>query len=87
MKFGSSLAHIKSLATQFAGQSDKELADIALNLGFESRQTDSVDGLIERAFALVQVASQRQLNMQHYDGIWVWRCGGICLQYVGFHVA
>ena len=67
VKFGSSLAHIKSLATQFAGQSDKELADIALNLGFESRQTDSVDGLIERAFALVQVASQRQLNMQHYD--------------------
>jgi len=67
VKFGSSLTHIKSLATQFAGQSDKELADIALNLGFESRQTDSVNGLIERAFALVQVASQRQLSMQHYD--------------------
>lgn len=67
MKLGSALSHIKSLAAQYAGQSDKELADVALNLGFESRQTDSVGELIERAFALVQVASQRQLNMQHYD--------------------
>ena len=75
VKLGSALSHIKSLAAQYAGQSDKELADVALNLGFESRQTDSVGELIERAFALVQVASQRQLNMQH----WKVGCTGLSI--------
>ncbi len=67
MKFGSVISRIKSLATEYSSLTDAQLSDIALDLGFESRQTEEVGGLIERGFALVQVASQRQLNMQHYD--------------------
>lgn len=67
VKTGSVISKIKSLATEYASQTDAQLTDIALDLGFESRQTESVAGLIERGFALVQVAAQRQLNMQHYD--------------------
>ena len=65
--FNTSVARIKSQAKKYAALADKELADIALDLGFESRQNDSIQPLIVRAFALVQVAAQRQLGMQHYD--------------------
>ena len=67
MKFGSITSKIKSLATQYSALNDSQLTDIALDLGFESRQSENINPLIERAFALVQVASQRQLQMQHYD--------------------
>ena len=67
MKFGSIVSRIKSLATEYQAHTDAQLSDIALDLGFESRQSDRVDGLIERAFALVQVAARRQLEMTHYD--------------------
>ena len=67
MKFGSVISRIKSLAAEYSALTDAQLSDIALDLGFESRQSDEVGGLIERGFALVQVAGQRQLNMQHYD--------------------
>ena len=38
-----------------------------MDLGFESRQSEKINRLIERAFALVQVAAKRKLNMTHYD--------------------
>ena len=67
MKFGSVISKIKSLAAEYSQLDDAALSDIALDLGFASRQTDDVSPLIERGFALVQVASQRQLGMQHYE--------------------
>ena len=67
VKFGSVISRIKSLAAEYSSLTDAQLSDIALDLGFESRQSEKVDGLIERGFALVQVAAQRQLKMQHYD--------------------
>lgn len=67
MKFGSIIPTIKSLANDYSKLEDSQLTDIALDLGFESRQTENIQSLIERGFALVQVAAQRNLKMQHYD--------------------
>ena len=67
MKFGSVISKIKSLASDYGALDDSQLANLALDLGFESRQSDRVVPLVNRAFALVQVAAQRQLQMQHYD--------------------
>ncbi len=67
VKFGSITSKIKSLSEQYSELEDAQLADIALDLGFESRQSEEIDLLIGRAFALVQVAGQRQIQMQHYD--------------------
>jgi preprotein translocase subunit SecA len=67
VKFGSVISKIKSLASAYSELDDSQLADLALDLGFESRQSDRVNPLIDRAFALVQVAASRQLQMQHYD--------------------
>lgn len=67
MKFGNVTARIKTLAEEYQKLNDKALSDIALDLGFESRQSEKVMPLVERAFALVQVAGQRQLGMTHYD--------------------
>lgn len=64
---GSTVARIKATAKEYAALTDKQLTDIALDLGFESRQSSSIRPLIVRGFALVQVAAQRQLGMQHYD--------------------
>ncbi len=67
MKFGTVISRIKTLAAEYSALDDSELANIALDLGFASRQSDDVRPLLERGFALVQVAAQRQLKMQHYD--------------------
>ena len=67
IKFGSSVGRIKAQAKEYASLTDQQLSDIALDLGFESRQSDSIRPLIVRGFALVQVAAQRELGMQHYD--------------------
>ncbi len=67
MKFGTVISRIKSLAQKYSQYDDKQLKDLALNLGFESRQSEKISPLIERAFALVQVAAQRELGMTHYD--------------------
>jgi preprotein translocase subunit SecA len=67
VKFGSVISKIKSLASAYSELDDAQLSDLALDLGFESRQSDRVGPLIDRAFALVQVAASRQLQMQHYD--------------------
>ena len=66
-KFGSSVSQIKKQAKAYEAMTDSELSDIALDLGFESRQNESVLPLVVRGFALVQVAAKRQLGMQHYD--------------------
>ena len=67
MKFGSITTRIKRLAQKYSEFDEKQLKDLALNLGFASRQSDNISPLIERAFALVQVAAKRKLNMTHYD--------------------
>ena len=67
MKFGSITTRIKRLAQEYSEFDEKQLKDIALNLGFASRQSENISPLIERAFALVQVAAHRKLNMTHYD--------------------
>ena len=67
VQFGSSVSQIKKQAASYESLTDSELSDIALDLGFESRQHESVLPLIVRGFALVQVAAKRQLQMQHYD--------------------
>jgi preprotein translocase subunit SecA len=67
VKFGSAISQIKTLAAEYSQLDDAALSNIALDLGFASRQTEDVSPLIERGFALVQVAAQRQLSMQHYD--------------------
>ncbi len=67
VKFGSSVSQVKKQAKIYESMSDEELSGIALDLGFESRQNESVLPLIVRGFALVQVAAKRHLQMQHYD--------------------
>ena len=61
------LSSIKALCKRYSDLSDDELYDIALNLGFEARQTEKVTSLIERGFALVRVMASRKLEMAHYD--------------------
>lgn len=65
VKLGLSVSQIKKQAKVYEALTDAELSDIALDLGFESRQNESVLPLIVRGFALVQVAAKRQLGMQH----------------------
>ena len=67
MKFGSITSRIKSLAREYSELDEKQLQDLALDLGFASRQSENISPLIERGFALVQVAAERQINMTHYD--------------------
>ena len=67
MSIGSVIANVKKFASDYERLTDQQLAGIALDLGFESRQRDDIVTLIERGFALVQVAAKRTLKMQHYD--------------------
>ena len=64
---GSIISQIKKLAEEYSQRDDQYLAGVALDLGFESRQSDDITPLLPRGFALVQVAAKRQLGMQHYD--------------------
>ena len=64
---GSVISQIKKLASDYGQRDDEYLSGVALDLGFESRQSEDISPLIPRAFALVQVAASRQLGMQHYD--------------------
>ena len=83
MKFGSFIHHVKSHAKSFASLNDLELKNRALDLGFEARKSEKLSSsLVERAFALVQTAAQRQLEMTHYD---VQLMGGLAM--VRGHVA
>ena len=61
------LSRVKTHRKKYAQKTDEELRDIALDLGFESRQSESVAKLVERGFALVVETSKRQLGMEHYD--------------------
>ncbi len=61
------LSRVKSLCNLYAKKTDEELRDIALDLGFESRQYDTVTRLVDRSFALVKEMSRRKLCMEHYD--------------------
>ncbi|MEL7497975.1 MAG: DEAD/DEAH box helicase [Planctomycetota bacterium] len=67
VSIGSVIALVKKFAQQYSQKSDEQLSGIALDLGFESRQSDDITPLIERGFALVQVAAMRTLEMQHYN--------------------
>lgn len=61
------LSRIRSLGESYAQKSDQELLEIAMDLGFEARQVDSMTTLIERGFALVRESARRTLGMTHYD--------------------
>ena len=61
------ISQIKKLAKEYMQRDDEYLSGLALDLGFESRQSDDITPLIPRGFALVQVAASRTLGMQHYD--------------------
>ena len=68
VKFGSFISKVKSLVQSYESLDDPSILDLALNLGFEAKKSDRLnDSVIQRAFALVQTASQRHLSMSHYD--------------------
>ncbi len=68
MNFGSLINNVKSQANSFATIGDEALAGIALDLGFEARKSSRLaSDLVVRAFALVQTAAQRHLEMTHYN--------------------
>ncbi len=61
------LTQVKRQSAEYKSLDDSELRDIALNLGFESRQVNSVRPLQVRGFALVQTVAERKLQLRHYD--------------------
>lgn len=61
------LSNIKTICQQYSEMTDDQLYDVALNLGFEARQSEKVAPLIDRGFALVKTMASRKLNMSHYD--------------------
>lgn len=61
------LSRVKSQADEYKSLSDSQLRDIALNLGFESRQKNNIRPLLARGFALVQTVADRKLDMRHYE--------------------
>lgn len=68
MKFGSFLFDIKTKSQTYAGFDELAFRNEGLNLAFESRKSEQLtDSLIVRAFALVQLAAERQIQLRHYD--------------------
>ena len=61
------VSRVKAQAKEYQSLDDLQLRDIALNLGFESRQKNDIRPLLVRGFALVQTVADRKLNMRHYD--------------------
>ena len=61
------LSSVKALCKRYSELTDDQLYDVALNLGFEARQTEKVNPLIERGFALIRIMGERKLGMPHYD--------------------
>jgi len=62
------IADVKSLERTYSSLDDAALKDEALRLRFEAKKSERLRrGLIVRAFALVQVAAQRQIKMRLYD--------------------
>jgi preprotein translocase subunit SecA len=58
---------IKKLTEKYLSCSAEQLRDEVLDLGFESRKSEKIDGLIPRGFALVRATAQRELGMSHYN--------------------
>ncbi|MEM7453064.1 MAG: DEAD/DEAH box helicase [Planctomycetota bacterium] len=61
------IAEVRSTAAEYDSLDDEKLHDISLNLGFESRKSEKIRGLLVRGFALVQTVAARKLEMRHYD--------------------
>jgi len=68
VKFDSFIDQVKHYAKQFADFDQEASRAEILNLSFESRKNHRLSSsLIARIFALVQLASQKTLQMSHYD--------------------
>lgn len=61
------ISQVRQQSAEFASLEESQLRDIALNLGFESRQSSKIRPLLARGFALVQTVAEQKLKMRHYD--------------------
>ena len=67
---------INSLEENFINLSDEDLRSQTNKLKKKYKSFNSLDSVLEEAFALVREASKRSLGMRHFD---VQMIGGICL--------
>lgn len=67
---------INSLETEFEKLSDQQLKEKTVNLKQRLKKGESLDDVLQEAFALVREAGKRALNQRHYD---VQMIGGIVL--------
>ena len=58
---------VRRHAKEFSSQSDDVLKEMALDLAYQARQTDSITELMPRGFGLVVATATRHLGMTHYD--------------------
>ena len=61
------IKEVRHQAKQYSSLDDEALKAIALDLGYEARQTEKTASLLSRGFALVATAASRQLGLTHYD--------------------
>ena len=61
------LKEVRQQAKEYSTLDDAALKELALDLGFEARQSERLKRLIVRGFAMVLVAAARKLEMTHYD--------------------
>ena len=66
MKYNYRLSEIKSEAINLGSKSDEEL-NIQIETVKKRAQTDSLESILAKWFALVQEVSYRQLGFKHYD--------------------
>lgn len=67
MPASSFVKRIRQQAGAWLSLDDPSLREIALDLGFQARESEDILSLLPRTFALVVVAAQRHLQMAHYD--------------------
>ena len=70
------LARINALEQEYQDLSDEDLAESTVKFRARLEQGETLDDLLEEAFAVVREAGKRVLNMRHFD---VQLIGGIVL--------
>jgi preprotein translocase subunit SecA len=70
------LARINALEEDYKDLSDENLAELTVKFRARLEQGETLDSLLEEAFAVVREAGKRVLNMRHFD---VQLIGGIVL--------
>ena len=61
------IKEVRHQAQKYNSLDDESLKEIALDLGFEARETEKVPPLMPRGFALVITMATRHLGMTHFD--------------------